>query len=230
MTILITRPHKHAIPTAKKILQIGLQPLMIPLLKIKYIDVEIPQAGYDGLVISSQNAVAAISANKSLFRTPIFVVGEQSKALLAQHGFRNIKYVAENIQLLQMKLATFPNHKFLYICGRHITVNLEELIGVERLKQLVVYEAEAIIELTTKQIELINKKVRIVLFYSARTAKIWWRLCKKHELKMEGKTAICISADVAKEIYQLNWRFEPMVAVNPTEAAMFAYVQEITKP
>jgi uroporphyrinogen-III synthase len=220
MTILITRPKKQALVTAEKIVQLGGKHFILPLLKIKSLSVEIPITGYDALIISSQNALTALTGQRSLFNKPVFVVGEHTATLLQELGFTNIKYVAENMELLQIKLAVYTYYKFLYLCGQHVRVDLEKEMGAERVQQLVVYEAEAIQELTAAQIDLIKHEGRTVLFYSARTAQVWQKLCHQYQLKMAGKKAICISTDVAAKIGALMWHAKPLVAEKPSDVEM----------
>ena len=52
MSILITRPYNIGINSQNKISKLGKKSLLIPLIKIKYLNIEISDSNYDYIVVN----------------------------------------------------------------------------------------------------------------------------------------------------------------------------------
>jgi uroporphyrinogen-III synthase len=227
MSILITRPYNIGINSQNKISKLGKKSLLIPLIKIKYLDIEISDSNYDYIVVTSQNAIATFRNNLWMKDKYILVVGGKTKDLLLQKNCKKILLCEENVSDLinnmYTKISSVSN--ILYICGDHLSYDLEGSLKSNsyNITSKVVYTSDAITELSKNEIAQINEVVEVVMFYSPRTAKIFANLALKYNLYTRNKIAICISNKCANNIVNLQW-MGVKIASSPNEIKMLELI------
>jgi uroporphyrinogen-III synthase len=227
MSILITRPYNIGINSQNKISKLGKKSLLIPLIKIKYLNIEISDSNYDYIVVTSQNAIATFRNNLWMKDKYILVVGGKTKDLLLQKSCKKILLCEENVSDLinnmYTKISSVSN--ILYICGDHLSYDLEGSLKSNsyNITSKVVYASDAITELSKNEIAQINEVVEIVMLYSPRTAKIFVDLALKYNLYTSNKIAICISNKCANNIAKLQW-MGVKVASSPNEIKMLKLI------
>jgi len=227
MSILITRPYNIGINSQNKISKLGKKSLLIPLIKIKYLNIEISDSNYDYIVVTSQNAIATFRNNLWMKDKCILVVGGKTKDLLLQKNCKKILLCEENVSDLinnmYTKISSVSN--ILYICGDHLSYDLEGSLKSNsyNITSKVVYTSDAITELSKNEIAQINEVVEIVMFYSPRTAKIFVDLALKYNLYTRNKIAICISNKCANNIVKLQW-MGVKIASSPNEIKMLELI------
>ena len=97
MKILVTRPINQSENLAKKVINLGYDPVIAPLLEIHYIkDIDLQSfEQFDVIVITSSNALTAIAnANKNL---KLFIVGKHSTNYAKSLGFVNSVYAGQDV-------------------------------------------------------------------------------------------------------------------------------------
>jgi|APCry1669189034_1035192.scaffolds.fasta_scaffold02672_5 uroporphyrinogen-III synthase len=227
MSILITRPYNIGINSQNKISKLGKKSLLIPLIKIKYLNIEISDSNYDYIVVTSQNAIATFRNNLWMKDKCILVVGGKTRDLLLQKNCKKILLCEENVSDLinnmYTKISSVSN--ILYICGDHLSYDLEGSLKSNsyNITSKVVYTSDAITELSKNEIAQINEVVEIVMFYSPRTAKIFVDLALKYNLYTRNKIAICISNKCANNIVKLQW-MGVKIASSPNEIKMLELI------
>ena len=227
MSILITRPYHLGINSQNKISKLGKKSLLIPLIRIKYLNIEISDSNYDYIVVTSQNAIATFRNNLWMKDKYILVVGGATKELLLQENYKKILICEENVSGLidniYKKISIASN--ILYICGDHLSYDLEGSLKSNsyNITSKVVYTSDAITELSKNEIAQINEVVEIVMLYSPRTAKIFVDLALKYNLYTRNKIAICISNKCANNIVKLQW-MGVKIASSPNEIKMLELI------
>ena len=227
MNILITRPYNLAINSQGRLSKLGKKSVIIPFIKIKYLDVKIEDNNYDYIILTSQNAIATFENNPWMKDKSILVVGEKTKELLLKRNCKKILLseggVSDLIDSMCEKISISSN--ILYICGDHLSYDLKNSFksNAYNITSKVVYNSDAIIELTKNEISQINDVVEIVMLYSPRTAKIFTDLALKYNLYTKNKVAICISDRCVSGVAKLKWK-EIKVSSAPNETKMLELI------
>lgn len=210
MSILITRPYNLAINSQVMISKLGKKSVILPFIKIKYLDVKIEDNTYDYIILTSQNAIAAFENNLWMKDKSILVVGEKTKELLLKKNCKKILFSEENVGDLIDKICEKApiSSNILYACGDHLSYDLESSLKSKayNITSKVIYNSDAVIELAKNEISQINDVVEIVMFYSPRTAKIFTDLALKYNLYTRNKVAICISDRCVDSVAKLKWK------------------------
>lgn len=210
MNILITRPYDLAINSQNKISKLGKKSIVVPFILIKHLGIKIEDDDYNYIVLTSQNAIDAFENNPWMKNKLILVVGSKTKELLLKKGCKEILLCEMNVNdLINSIYRTIPiPANILYICGDYLSYDLKSSLKSKgySVKSKVVYNSGTIIELSKDEIAQINKSVKIVMFYSPRTAQIFTDLVLKHNIYTINKVAICISEKCADNIVNLQWR------------------------
>lgn len=93
MRILVTRPEPDARIFAEKLEELGHEGVVAPLLSVKFSRGQIPLNDVQALVVTSRNALRALSRSPSLTKAvalPVFTVGPGSGEMAAELGFERI--------------------------------------------------------------------------------------------------------------------------------------------
>lgn len=218
--ILITRPQEEALRTQQRLELAGYKCKIFPLLEIiikENIIKDCHWKEFDYILITSQNAIKALAAAKARFQTPILVVGQKTAGILTQEGFNIVGVFATTEDLKEFVIKGLKRDlKLLYLAGDVTVQPLSEQlqnIGFNIIKKII-YESKEVNILPSYVIQ----DIKIILFYSPRTAQIFAKLC---HLDLSTITAICISDNVAKKITKLNFG-AIKIAPHPNENAIFS--------
>ena len=210
MHILVTRPKTDSLALITALEKAGHQVSHIPLLDIKFFEhVEIPNQDYQAVLVTSANGVRALSHNPNqidVSKTTAITVGPASAKAAQQAGFNDIvqtelgdvngiiNYVKANL--------TPQNGPLLYPSGTKTTGDLQSTLSASgfKVERAILYEAQRLNALTDQIIDSIQSgKIKSVLLFSPRTAKIWLSLTKscidKSRLAKLGH--FCLSQNVA---------------------------------
>jgi len=210
MNILITRPYNLAINSQSRISKLGKKSVIIPFIKINYLAVKIEDNNYNYIILTSQNAIATFENNLWMKDKSILVVGEKTKEILLQKNCKKILFSGENVSDLINSICkkNLVSSNILYISGNHLSYDLESSLKSKsyNITSKVVYNSDAIMELTKNEIRQINDVVEIVMLYSPRTAKIFADLALKYNLYTRNKVVICISDRCVDSIAKLKWK------------------------
>lgn len=132
------------------LLNAGLNVVEYDAITINFLDVEIPDANYDGLIFTSQNAVKGYlnkckdSQKKNHQMTNVFCVGEKTKSVLMEEGF-NVKVTTENARELgKIISANYKDHDFLWLTGNRRRNELPDVLGESNINytEVTIYKTE----------------------------------------------------------------------------------------
>lgn len=228
MRVLVTRPEADALRTAKRLKALGHEAVVDPLLKIEAMKFEPITGRYDGVVITSTNAIRAAGETTiaALRALPLYAVGTQSAEMGRAAGFQDIKTGGgDAIALTAMLKKSLPaGARLLYLAGAARAQDLTALVkdaGIE-IELRVVYRAVPANKLGEDTIVFLRGGIGAVLHYSRRSAKNFISLLEKEKLLPEASTLchLCISDTAAAPFHSAGFRVE--VAHEPNEDALFA--------
>ncbi|MBM3468783.1 MAG: uroporphyrinogen-III synthase [Alphaproteobacteria bacterium] len=216
MHILITRPVENAIPLATKLKNLGHQVLIDPLLKIIPLKVQLPPLQtYQAIVATSQHALYSFSHLTTERDIPLWCVGSESAKAAKSLGFKNIHEASGTAQNLVERLIEtikpFDEKSILHISGDVIRVDIVSILLKNNIsaERIILYKSEASSSFSNETRHAIeNKFLDAVLFFSPRTARIFYNLC--HSLKIDhfcsSLIAVCLSKEIKTEIQGLPWK------------------------
>ena len=224
MKIIITRPQEDAGPLAEKLIALGHQPIVLPLLKIvARSDILIPLKPYQAICLTSANAVRVLNDVSGIKSIPLFAVGPQSKQMALDKGFINVEERGGDVIGLHNYISGHLNPKngpVLYLSGSETSGDLEG-----RLKQSG-FEVDRIITYDAMPANLQGQQGQIkyadsVVLYSPRSAKLWVQQIENLSLEFSAQSIkhICLSSNVAANLPQ-SW--PRAIAATPTEPALLA--------
>lgn len=202
MKVLLTRAIEDNIILAKSINEIGLEPISYPLINYHPLNQEIDNfTKYDNVIITSKFAILAF---KKLEDKNIYIVGKSNAELALNLGFKNIEYVARDVEDLIKYLKSYENDygNFIYLSGNHITKALDA-----RIKREIVYEIRYTTTLSPEILDLLNmRKIENFLFFSSNTAIVFLKLINKYNLlpELKGLNYIVKSRKIAKVLLELS--------------------------
>jgi uroporphyrinogen-III synthase len=215
----MTRPQENTVPITKALLDMGHEILVDPLLH--YVSVHhtkmesiIPSA-FNSIVTTSQQAIRCLAEITQERDFPLWCVGAESASIATKLGFQNI-HVAEGsakslIQNLQNVKMTSHDKPVLYLSGDVIRVDLVGALKRKGMpaKRIIVYNTQEATDLLQQTKEaIIAGQLDVILFYSARTAKVFRNLCQRANLISYFKTimAVCLSQSIYNEIQSIPWK------------------------
>lgn len=229
MRVLVTRPEADARRTAKRLKALGHEAVVDPLLKIEAVEFEPITGRYDGVVITSTNAIRVADEKTiaALLSLPLYAVGMQSGEAGREAGFRDVKAGGGDAAALAAMLRkSLPaGARLLYLAGAARAQDLAALVkgaGIE-IEMRVVYRAVPAERLGENTIAFLRGgKIGAVLHYSCRSAKNFALLTEKEKLLPEARALrhLCISDAAAAPLQSADYRVE--VAHEPSEDALFA--------
>jgi uroporphyrinogen-III synthase len=139
MRLLILRPEPSASATADKARALGLNAVTRPLFELQAVEWSAPATGFDGLLLTSANAVRFGGERlQSLRALPVYAVGETTADAARQAGF-DIAVVGDS-GVERLLGSIDPNLRLLHLCG----VDRVEVDARQAITPVVVYRSKAL--------------------------------------------------------------------------------------
>jgi len=227
MRVLVTRAELDAERTARALAARGHEAVLAPVLRIVRTNEPPPAETFDAAILTSANAVAALTSLASAAKTlPIFVVGERTASAVAATGRCDVRTAEGDAgSLVEMIDRTMrPNAKLLHIAGRDRKPEPEAALSAAGfvVTTWVAYEALAAKRLPDAAWRALGEgRLDAALHYSRRSAGIILNLVENAGLAAEFRALahVCLSADVADALRDAG---APHVAIaaRPDENAL----------
>ena len=214
MHILFTRPEIDSVYSAKKLIQLGHQVSVFPILNIvkkKIIDINF--TNYNSVVFTSSNAVLCLDQNiQSNVRC--FCVGEVTAAQAKQKGFNNIITAGGNYLQLKETILNITDKndgKFLYIRGEDIAHNLEEDLKASgyRIDSVINYTTSLNPDFDQKTLKILkDQSIDLIFVYSNRSAAHLSQLIFNNglESKCSSVQLRSLSENVFFPLKKIKWK------------------------
>jgi uroporphyrinogen-III synthase len=232
MRILITRPREDADSFAATLGARGIEVTLEPLLTIQPVaDPVIDLDGVQAILFTSANGVRCFAAASARRDLKVFAVGDASAAIARAHGFTTVESAAGDVGSLATLVADRVkpgDGALLHAAGSSLAGDLKgqlEQAGYT-VRRATLYDAVPAGELSSAT--LMNLRlggIDAVALFSPRSARTFvelWRKARQPGQSGDGLaqvTALCLSAAVAREVKDLDWR-RIEIAARPEGPAM----------
>lgn len=216
MRLLVTRPEPDATALRAHLIAQGHEVLIEPLITIKFDNADpIELDGVQALIATSRNGLRALAASSSLGQAqslPLFAVGPGTAAAAKALGFQHvIKGPGTGRQLVSfiVERTDVNGGPLLHLSGDVLAYDFAaELsrLGYHVLRPIV-YETEPANRFSgSTATRIANGYIEGVLLLSPRTAAIYTRLIKLHDLTASARemTYFCISEATAAELKEID--------------------------
>ena len=232
LRVLVTRPEPGAAATAARLREIDLEPLLLPLTRIRPLPAEpgFDASGFDGLVLTSANAVRMAPAGllTSIRDLPCYAVGPATAEVAGEAGLNVVLASGGDARSLSADIvSSVPGGvRLLYPCGRIRTPTLETALAKAGIvvEPLEVYDAVAIDHASPSiRARFGGHPVDLALVHSQRGGELLADIMSRPELAdlFAGTIIIGISAKAAQALAGRAVE----VAAEPSEHALMALVK-----
>ena len=138
--VAVLRPEPGNGATVAALRRAGLDPIALPLFEIAPVSWSPPDpALFDGLLLTSANAVRAAGAGLSAFSSlPVFAVGAATATVAREAGFRVIAQGAEGVEETVAEATARGHRRLLHLAGR------DRAVAPAGVTAVIVYESRAI--------------------------------------------------------------------------------------
>lgn len=246
MAILVTRPAPDNSATAKALTARGYQPLLSPTLRFEAMPFyDDHGAAYDGVILTSANAVRAVEDHEfktRLVDLPAFAVGEHTAEVARAAGFKQIISAKGDAGMLRDAVAKSASAKKLkpgatlcYLAGADLARDLAAELG-EKGFTVITHTAYRMIPVTTFSDEASEAfrtaSIRAVVHYSRRSARAFIGALRAAgvEISALALPQICIS-DAVGMVLRDAGATQVTVAREPNETALLdALDKALDKP
>jgi uroporphyrinogen-III synthase len=225
MKMLIIRPEPGASASAKRALESGFEPLLLPFFEVRPRKWTAPDpASYDALLISSSNAVRhGGAALGKLLSLPVVAVGKRSASAAQHQGFIIAAIGDDGIEAGLAKADAAGHRRLLWLAGedrREPAVPDGMQIDTE-----VIYASE-VVPLPTNAAETIAS-ADIVALHSPRAAQLFGETVDAIGLDRSRITLVAFSAAIAQTVGQ-GWG-GIAIAKMPEDQALLSAAAELGK-
>jgi uroporphyrinogen-III synthase len=234
MRVLVTRPRQDAERTARRLVALGHEAVVAPLMEVVATGVPMPDGPFDAVILTSAHAVPALATLPALATrpVPVFAVGERTAAAARQAGFEQVRSGPGDAAALARSVADGLRSPaiLLHIAGRHRKPEPEATLRARgyALRVWEAYEARAVTALPDEALaELGAGRIDLVLHYSRRSAALLVGLADEAGLGPQLRVAmhLCLSGDAAAPLVACG--ASAVVAQEPDEAALLAMIETL---
>ena len=230
--VLLTRPETDSHLVAQEIQEkFGLPTCLAPMLEIEYMQGLQPpdMTSFEAMLFTSAHAVDAVieQFRWDMSKNKIFAIGDKTAEKLISYGVQNLLQAngtSEDLCRIIAKNLSSQSAPILHLCGRHVSDTLKYWIDHYTLnvQPLAIYKAKEMQDIPENvQSLIIDGKISDVIFYSARTAKIFVKIMKKKGLEnlFQETRVLCLSPSVVKSIEEFCWG-DIKIAKTPSTCAI----------
>ena len=230
--VLVTRPQPGASATATRLLSMGFEPVLAPLLRVEtFVRTLPPVESLRGIVVASQQAIPALP---DLYHTqPLYAVGDATAAAARSHGFTQVHSAngkADDLAALIIRDLPRDGLPLLLAAGLNQGNRLKTILqafGIEVIREEV-YAARSVTALPPAAAAFLNgDRPGWVLLFSRETALCFQRVC--HDATLAARLGqfrlAAISHTVAEAVRDLPWA-AIHVAMDPHEKAVLALLND----
>ena len=218
MRVLVTRPAADAAPLAETLKARGFEPVIGPLLDIRFREGAAPElAGIGAFAFTSANGVRALMHRRpaaAAMDLPVFAVGPATAKAARDAGFKKVSGAGGDVAALARLIATEfspAEGAVLHLAGSERAGDLVRALenaGIAA-RRAVLYEAVAAESLSAELRRMIaGGGIGAVIIFSPRTARLFVNLMKKAGLASNARAMmlVALSPAVGAAATGLPWR------------------------
>lgn len=215
--IWITQSLPRARDTAEDYAELGLEPVISPVLEISPISSPpAPPVKSDLLIFTSRNGVSAFAETCSKRANEVICVGDATAELARKVGFVHVRSAEGDAQdVVKLVLKTVPRSQTLrHCCGEHVKGRLAEQLSEAgyKIERAIYYSASPV-----DQTDVNLGGVKYVALYSPRGALAFSDFVKGKDVSHMMSLSISGATDAALEPLSLKSR---LIAETPDQTAM----------
>lgn len=232
--VLVTRHAPEAEETARRLRDLGFEPVMSPVRRLIPLN-SLPVTGiFDGLIVTSRNALhAGVRLPEQLLAQPVFCVGDRTADAARNAGFRNV-VVGEGDApaLVDAIAARMPaGARLLYLAGepRREAIEADLARLGYRLETCLTYRMARADGLTGEAIDALRSgTLAAILHFSAESARDCLDLAESAGLAAEAAHTrhFCLSQRVAEAVRMREIAPARIhIAESPDQASLLALLR-----
>lgn len=233
MRIWVARPEPGAARTGERLAALGHVPLVAPVLRVRPTGAPLPPGAFDGLILTSANALEALLATIGIGRLggiPVFAVGPRTAALALQARLGPVETGAGDAVALGRSVQRIlpPGARLLHVAGAERKTEPAAALTAAgyAVETLVAYAAQALPHLPERVFAALAAApptLDAALHYSRRSATVAHRLTEAagHGGAFRALRHYCLSDDVAAALDQAGIAAD-FVAARPREDDLLA--------
>lgn len=237
MRVLVTRPEQGGARTAERLVELGIQPVLLPLTRTEplALPVGIDFTAFDAVAVTSANALRhAAPPTLDLIRgLACFTVGRETANAAERRGFTRITVGDGDAPALARTITRELRRgaRLLYLCGRLRRSAFEQLLGRAGIAVTAIETYDTLaIDYTPEEVanHIGQPAIDCVLVYSVEAAIALLRLIRSiaaHSFVPRTRF-FCISPRVAALL--AGQGLEIVVARDPTEASLLSALRDIS--
>jgi uroporphyrinogen-III synthase len=227
--VWITRAEPGAGAAAERVANLGLAPIVAPLLSFRTVDAELALSDDEALAFTSING-ALRAADLTTRRTvPVFAVGDATAEAARAAGFTNVASAAGDVRALADLIVRAAPTAVLHPCALETA---GDLVGALRAagvaaRKLAVYETVAAADLPSAiHIALRHGELSAVLIHSPKAARTAAALLGGHEEALRSVAGIGLSPACVEPLHALPFSALAAAAA-PNEDALMQVLSEL---
>jgi len=222
--VWITRAQPGADATAARVSALGLEPLVAPLLEVRFLAPEIDLSGLAALAFTSANGVRAFARLDPERRLPVWAVGEATAEVAREAGFLEVRSAGGDVSSLTKAIARDPPAgPLLHLAAREPAGDLAGALTARGViaRRAAVYET---VPAAAAQDPGEAADAEVVLLHSPRAARLLAALARNRRLA--AARAACLSPAVAAA---LEAAIPARSAQTPDEAALLSLLETMAR-
>lgn len=223
-SVLITRPRDEAQAFADAVAALGFTPVIEPLLSVDLIHLK-TNISADAIVATSPQ-VFKHDLSETWKGLPLFVMGQASRQLAQDQGFKNIFSAdGEFAELSGLIKKNIPAGKeVLYLRGETIRHDLKASLSEYLINEQIAYKTDACQNVSLNGLQ--NGTIQIVTLFSPRSAALFNNLIVRANMAdaLRGIKVLCLSAAVLESVKSLPWE-QVRLAQRPDQQGMLDALQ-----
>lgn len=236
MRLLVTRPEPDAKALARRLVALGHEATIEPLIHIEFPFKEaLPSTGIQALIATSRNGVRALMRNpacNALTAKPVFAVGAATANCCGRAGFQTIytgKGTAPELIPLISAECNAEAGPILHLAGEVLAADIKTPLEKQGFGVLapVIYRSIPANRLSESvKLDLANDRFDGVILMSPRSAQIFqgFILCEKLTGAIRQLLLFCLSEAVAASLSALG-EVRTRIAVKPELEDLLALIQ-----
>ena len=237
MKLIVTRPEPAASKTAEKLLALGHEVVVSPVLEIVPTETKLPNDDFSMIIITSPNALRIFAKqdfDQSILEIPIYVVGNSTAQEATDLGFSDVHSAAGNaknlVELIKSRfvVSKIDKRPTLYACGEHSTSGFVDSLleyGLN-IKVWINYKANLVDQLTKNAIDFLTCGNPVgILLYSSRSAGQFSKVIaqQKNDYVIENMRIFALSGAVTNALSK-DLQKVAKIAKRPDESSLLAMI------
>ncbi|MBA4118329.1 MAG: hypothetical protein C0514_05470 [Candidatus Puniceispirillum sp.] len=211
--VLLTRALEDQAPFEVSLKDAGWEVISNPLLRYEDVPFTFNAPLPFAWLITSRNAVGALTRLDAGRERPVFAVGEISAARAREAGFVTHSAKSNGESLVALVTQTLaPSHgPLIHVSGNHLRVDLAARLGPlgYSVARLTVYASIATPHMTPALFDALQTgRLTHALFYSKRTAQIFFEMLETQQVDFstKGICAIAMGPSIVEVLEKRSWQ------------------------